>query len=397
MHAVLHYGEIGTKSGNRRAFEDRLAQNVARVLAPLAPLDVRRESGRLVFPLDTIEEGRRDEALRLVALQPGVAWIAAAVRTAPTVEALAETAVALAQRGGGTFRIRARRTDKSLPFDSMEIQRVVGAAVQRATGRGVDLDDPAQTYAVEVDRHAGYVFDARIEGPDGLPVGSAGRVVALLSGGIDSPVAAWRMMVRGCEVVALHLWNRSFSGEGVREKVLDLGRALARHQGKLRLVLVPFDEIQRAIVAASPADLRMLLYRRAMLRVAAHVRQASHAQGIVVGDSVSQVASQTLSNLAAVYDGAPPPVLAPLHGAVKRDTIATAQRIGTYDISVRPGQDCCGLMVARHPRTSSTVEEVRAVEAGYDLAALVTAATEQREVHDFRALAEETRDPEPAT
>jgi tRNA uracil 4-sulfurtransferase len=386
MHAVVHYGEIGTKSGNRRTFEDRLAQNVARALAPIAEVNVRREPGRLVFSLEAVPEARRDEALRLAALQPGVAWIAAAVRTEPTMEALCATAVELARRGTGSFRIRARRSEKTLPWDSLEIQRTVGAAVQQATGRAVDLVGADATYAIEIDRRAAYVHDARIEGPDGLPCGSAGRVVALLSGGIDSPVAAWRMMVRGCEVVALHLWNRSFSGEGVREKVLDLGRALARHQGKLRLVLVPFDEIQRAVVAASPADLRMLLYRRAMLRVAGRVRQAAHAQGIVVGDSVSQVASQTLSNLATVYDGVPPPILAPLHGALKRDTIATAQRIGTYEISVRPGDDCCGLLVARHPRTQSSVEEVREIEAGYDLEALVTAAAELRETHDFQAV-----------
>lgn len=385
-HAVIHYGEIGTKGGNRRAFEERLAGNVTRLVAPAGNASVRRESGRLVFALAAVPEARREEILRLVALQPGVAWVAAAVRCKPTMDALCATAVDVARRGTGSFKIRGRRADKTLPFDTLDIHRAVGAAVQAATGRPVDLHAPAAEYVVEVDRHAGYVFDARTEGPDGLPTGSAGRVVALLSGGIDSPVAAHRMMVRGCDVVALHLWNRSFSGEGVREKVLDLGRALARHQGRLRLVLVPFDEIQRAIVAASPADLRMLLYRRAMLRVAARVKAASRSQGVVVGDSVSQVASQTLPNLAAVYDAIEPPVLAPLHGAVKKDTIAEAQRIGTYEISVRPGEDCCGLLVAKHPRTSCTVAEVRAVEATYDIEPLVLAAAEERETHDFHAL-----------
>lgn len=383
MHVVVHYGEIGTKGGNRRSFEDRLATNLTRVLAAFAAIRVRRESGRLAFDLDAIAEDERREALDLVALQPGVAWVAVADRTEPTLDALSAAAVAVARRGTGSFRISARRSDKTLPFDSYEIQRVAGRAVQDATGRAVDLHTADDDYAIEVDRHAGYVFRERLPGPDGLPCGSAGKVVALLSGGIDSPVAAWRMMVRGCDVLGLHLWNRSYSGEGVREKVADLGRALARHQGRFRLVVVPFDTIQREIVAAAPADLRMLLYRRAMLRVAVRVKHASKSAGIVLGDSVSQVASQTLPNLAAVYDAAEPPLLCPLHGATKMATVETAQRIGTYAISIRPGQDCCGLLVPKHPRTSSTAGELRAAESAYDLATLVEAACAERETLEF--------------
>jgi thiamine biosynthesis protein ThiI len=191
------------------------------------------------------------------------------------------------------------------------------------------------------------------------------------------------MMVRGCEVVALHLWNRSYSGDGVREKVIDLGRALARHQGALRLYLVPFDEIQQAIVAASPADLRMLLYRRAMLRVANAVRREERAHGTIVGDAVGQVASQTMPNLAAVYEAADPPVLCPLVGENKIDTVRTAQRIGTYEISIRPGNDCCGLLVARHPATNARAGALRAAEAGMDVDALVSAALAGRETQEL--------------
>jgi thiamine biosynthesis protein ThiI len=168
--------------------------------------------------------------------------------------------------------------------------------------------------------------------------------------------------------------------------VIDLARVLARHQGHFRLVIVPFEDVQRAIVAAAPADLRMLLYRRAMLRVAGEARRAGGAAGVVVGDAVSQVASQTLPNLAAVWDAAEPPVLAPLAGTCKDETIAEAQRIGTYGISIRPGADCCGLLVAKHPRTQSTAAELRAIEATYDLASLVTAACAARETLDFHPL-----------
>ena len=399
MHefALLHFGEIGTKGQNRRAFEERLVTNVRRLLAPVAAADLRRESARVRLSLASIPEDRRDELLRLVALQPGIAWLSPAVRTAPDLDAICAAAAACAARRSGIFAVRARRADKRLPFDSPEIQRRAGAAIASATGRRVDLTSPDDTYVVEVDAKSAYVLDARIDGPDGLPVGMAGKVVSLLSGGLDSPVATWRMMVRGCEVVGLHLWNRGYSGEGVREKVLDLGRALARHQGRFRLVLVPFDDIQREIVAAAPADVRMLLYRRAMLRVAAEVKRASGSDGIVVGDSVSQVASQTLSNMASVYGAVEPPVLAPLHGSLKRDTIDLARRIGTFEISTRPGDDCCSLLVARHPRTTSDPAEIAAIESRYDLAALVTTACSQRETHDFAALVTEPRrDPAPS-
>ena len=378
-HVVLHYGEIGTKSGNRAFFEKALVRNVARIVRPWGAVEPRRESGRIAFPLEGIADAAHEDVLAAVARTPGVEWVTAAVRTAPTIAAMSEATVALARRSNGSFKIEARRAEKTLPFDSMAVCREVGAAVVGATGRKVNVHEPDVEYRIEVDAKAAYVHDARRRGPGGLPVGTAGKAVALLSGGIDSPVAAWRMMVRGCEVVALHLWNRAFSGDGVREKVTDLARALARHQGEMTLHLVPFEDIQQAVIAASPAELRMLLYRRAMLRVANVVRREERALATVVGDAVGQVASQTLPNLAAVYEAADPPVLAPLIGENKMDTVAAAQRIGTYEISVRPGEDCCGLLVARHPATSATLADLREVESHLDLDALVAAALAGRE------------------
>jgi tRNA uracil 4-sulfurtransferase len=390
-HAVLHYAEIGTKSGNRAFFERTLARNVERVLrlyaAPPARLRVRRETGRLVFALADVPEVRQPQALAAVARQPGIAWVSAACRTEPTLAALGAKLAEVARRHSGSFKVNARRSDKSLPFDSMDMNRELGAAVVLATGRPVDVHRPDVEYRVEVDTRAGYVHDARLPGPGGLPVGTAGRVVSLLSGGIDSPVASYRMMLRGAEVVGLHMWNRSWSGEGVREKLLDLGRALAQHQGRFELHLVPFEQLQQEIVAAAPDRVRMLLYRRAMLHVADALRRETGAEATVLGDSVGQVASQTLSNLAAVYDAALPPVLAPLCGTDKLDIVRTAQRIGTYEVSVRPADDCCGLLVARHPATRSRVADLREVESRYALPELVAAALAARETHVLSAVA----------
>lgn len=382
-HVVVHYAEIGTKSGNRSMFEKALARNLRDMLAPWARVDVRRETGRITFSLDPVAAADRDAVLAVVARQPGVAHVSPAVRTEPTLEAMAAAAVELASRRTGTFKIAARRTEKTLPFDSMEMNRVVGAAVQSATGRPVDVHAPDDTYVVETDARRAYVRDARIEGPGGLPVGVSGRVISLLSGGIDSPVASYLAMVRGCRVVPVHFWNRSYSGEGVREKVLAIGRALARHQPGLRLQLIPFEDIQQEIIGAAPAPLRMLLYRRAMLRVAGLLRRRERAGGVVLGDSVGQVASQTLPNLAAVYEAAEPPILTPLIAANKMDVIAIAQRIGTYEPSILPGADCCSLLVARHPATGTTAAALRAIEDDCDLEPLLRAAIEQREIHEL--------------
>jgi len=378
---VVHYAEIGTKAGNRWMFENALARNVSRAVRPWIKVNVRRETGRLTFPLADAAPADLPDLLAAVVRQPGVAWVSPAVRTRPVLAKIEAVTVALSRKRHGSFKINARRSVKSLPFDSMEVNRVVGAAVQAATGRPVDVHHPDDEYRVEADDKYAYVLDARRNGPGGLPVGTAGTVVTLLSGGLDSPVAAYRMMVRGCHVIGVHLWNRAYSGEGVREKVIGLAEVLARYHGPLRIELVPFDELQQEIVAFAPADLRMLLYRRAMLRVANIVREQQGAHATVTGDAVGQVASQTLQNLSAVYAAANPPVLAPLCGTNKADIVRTAREIGTYDESVKPGVDCCSLLVAKHPKTATTAARLADVESEYDLDALCADALSRREVH----------------
>ncbi len=380
-HVVVHYAEIGTKSGNRSMFEKALARNLREMIAPFAAVRVRRETGRLTCSLADVAEADRAAVVAAAARQPGVAHASPAVRTAPTIEAMCTAVVALASTRSGSFKIAARRSEKTLPFDSRAMNVELGAAVQAATGRPVDVHTPDDMYVVEADSHRAYVRDARIAGPGGLPVGVSGKVISLLSGGIDSPVASYLAMLRGCRVVAVHFWNRSYSGEGVREKVLAIGRALARFQPSLRLELVPFEDIQQEIVAAAPAELRMLLYRRAMLRVAGALRSRHKAAGLVLGDSVGQVASQTLPNLAAVYEGAAPPILTPLIAMNKMDVVRIAERIGTYESSILPGADCCSLLVARHPSTRATAAALAEVEAQCDLEPLVQAALAEREIH----------------
>jgi len=267
----------------------------------------------------------------------------------------------------------------------MEVNRRVGAAVVAATGRKVDLTAPDQVYGVEIARDAAFVFEARRRGPGGLPVGTSGRVVALLSGGIDSPVAAWRMMVRGCRVIGVHFLNDAVDTAGVREKLDLLGEALARWQGRFVLRIVPFGALQRAIVAAVPADHRMLIYRRTMLRLADRVREEAGAKALVTGDSVGQVASQTLDNLRCVYSAVPGPVLSPLCGEDKSAIVDRARAIGTYEPSILPHDDCCSFLVAAHPATRAKLEEVEAMEKSVAFGTLLEDALAAAEARTYPA------------
>ncbi len=382
-HVVVHYSEIGTKSGNRAMFERALGRNIHEAIARFGRIDVRRETGRLSFSLKNIAPEDIDAVVETVARLPGVAWVSPAVRTEPTMDAMRAAVVALAQQHEGSFKISARRTEKTLPFRSRDMNVELGSAVNVATGRPVDVHNPDSEYRVGVDSKRAYVLDARRDGPGGLPVGVSGKVISLLSGGIDSPVASYLAMLRGCRVIAVHLWNQSYSGDGVREKVLKIGRQLARYHAPLRLEFVPFEEIQQEIIVAAPAELRMLLYRRAMLRVAGALRRKHKAGATITGDSIGQVASQTLPNLAAVYDAAEPPVLSPLIAMNKMDIVKIAQRIGTFEASILPGADCCGLLIARHPSTGTTAKRLREAEQDYDLDGLVAAALDGREVHQL--------------
>jgi len=318
---------------------------------------------------------------------PGVAWYAAARQVEPAIEAIEAEAVSRARGGGGggTFRVDARRADKRFPLTSMEVNRRVGAAIQAATGRPVDLDAPGDTYGIEIAAKGAFVWHERREGVGGLPVGTSGKVVALISGGLDSPVASWRMMRRGCRVLGVHFLNRAAGGEGVEEKLDLLGAVLARTQGAFTLRIVPFEPLQRAIVAAVPADHRMVVYRRTMLRLADRVRAREGAKALVTGDSVGQVASQTLENLAVAYAAVPGLVLAPLCGEEKTAIVDEARRIGTYEASILPYPDCCSFLIDPHPETRARREAVEEMERGVEWGDLPERAIQESGVRKYAA------------
>jgi thiamine biosynthesis protein ThiI len=277
----------------------------------------------------------------------------------------------------GSFRVSARRSYKNFPLNSGDIDRALGAAIQKATGARVSLEEQDVEVFVEVLRDRILYSFERCAGAGGFAVGSSGRVMALMSGGIDSPVAMWRLMKRGCNVVPVHFHAFPLQDHTTIDKVKDLARILTRYQFKTRLLLVPFGEAQQTIVASCPAPLRVVLYRRFMVRIAEALAARNRCKALVTGESLGQVASQTLDNIAAIDHAAQVPILRPLIGMDKEEITREARRIGTFDVSILPDQDCCQLFVPRSPATHATVEELLAAESALDVAGLVEAAIAQ--------------------
>jgi thiamine biosynthesis protein ThiI len=346
------------------------------------PVRVARLFGRLVVyvPQDV---PWRDVAERLGRVFGVASFAPVHEVTPPEVELLEAAVVARARMVPlGRFAVRARRVGDRFPLDSLALNRRLGTAIQAATGAPVDLTRPDTTVRVEVLDDRILFGLERVEGPGGLPVGTSGEVLCLLSGGIDSPVAAWLMMKRGLIVHFIHFHSHPYTDAESQRKALDLARLLTRCQFACRLYMVPFVETQRTLVTGAPAELRVLLYRRFMLRIAEVVARRERLQALVTGDAVGQVASQTLSNLAAIEAAVDLPVLRPLVGFDKVEIVTLARRIGTFDLSVEPHGDCCSFLMPRAPATRSSAGALAAVERRLDVEALVAGPLEHMEVHE---------------
>jgi len=379
---VIHYNEIGLKGKNQPLFLRRLEANLLRAMAGTGVRRVEERSGRMVLPLsrDAGWEAIR-ERLRYVF---GIANFALAERVEPEMAGLKKAVgKALEGRVFRSFKVAARRAFKQFPLTSEDINRDLGAFVKEQTQAAVDLEHPELTIHVEVLPRDLYFSFGREPGPGGLPVGVSGRVVSLLSGGIDSPVAACRLMKRGCQVIFVHFHGFPFLDATSRDKVVELVQVLTRFQYRSMLYLVPFGEIQRQVVVSAPAPLRVVLYRRLMGRIAEQIARREHAKALVTGESLGQVASQTLDNLAVIEETVGIPVLRPLIGSDKEEIVQEARALGTYEISIIPDQDCCRLFVPRHPATSSSLEEIREAESHLEIEKLVQIGLDQVEIRAF--------------
>jgi tRNA uracil 4-sulfurtransferase len=368
---IAHYHEIGLKGRNRQFFEDALTRNLKRALRGTGYARFKGGFGRILVEFH--DNSAVDEAAERAARVFGVAYIGVGVMSAPDLEAIGNTAVEIMKAAPfESFAVRARRSYSSIGVSSQEINVAVGRLIQDETNRPVNLTTPDATAWIELFGSAAIVYRRRLKGPGGLPAGVSGKMLTLLSGGIDSPVAAWRMGLRGAEVELLHFHGQPYTDPSSVRQVEDLARVLARWHLRCVLHLVPLADAQREIVMNAPPHLRVILYRRTMMRIAAALAREQGASALVTGDSLGQVASQTIENITTI-DAAVPDVqvLRPLIGMDKQEIIAAATRIGTYEISTRKYQDCCVLFQPRSPATSAKPQQAEAAEADIDVEMLV--------------------------
>jgi thiamine biosynthesis protein ThiI len=371
---LVRWGEIFLKGDNRSFFERGLVDRVKRAIAGSAGARVEKTHGRLiVWP----GEGGARRAVRALQKVFGIVSVSPARVVERNLETISAVAIELARQEAGkharpTFKVESRRSDKRFPTGSMEISRSVGAAIVGALALPVDVHTPLFTVGVEIGFEQAFVFCEVVPGPGGLPVGVTGRVELLLSGGIDSPVAGWLMLKRGCVLGATYFHSFPYTGEKTEDKVARLGSLLAGWQLEpLRLAVVPFTDAQKALRdAAGDGRLAVVLYRRAMLRVAERIAKRAGAKALATGEALAQVASQTLENLGVIGAAATMPLLRPCLGHDKLETVALAQRIGTYETSIEPYDDCCSLFVPDHPETRAKLAAVEAIEAKLDVTAM---------------------------
>jgi thiamine biosynthesis protein ThiI len=382
-YVIAHYHELALKGRNRAFLVDRLVRNLREGLRGLGVRQVESLAGRIRISLEDLSrwvpiKSRLEDTF-------GLANFAAARYVSSDIEAMS-AAVCEAVQGLSfhTFRVTAKRADKAYPLTSLDVNRQVGAAVVARTGAHVSLGDPELTIFIEIMGAGAYYYCERFPGAGGLPVGMSGKVACLLSGGIDSPVAAYRMMKRGCRAVFIHFHGHPFVSRASAEKAEELAHRLTRHQYYSRLYLVPFGEIQRQVVLMAPAPLRVVLYRRLMVRIAEEIGRANKCWALVTGDSLGQVASQTAGNITVIDEAATLPFLRPLIGMDKVEITEQAQKIGTYETSIEPDQDCCRLFMPPHPATQAKLEDVRRAESRLDVYGLVKQALEKMELREFK-------------
>ena len=379
---VVHYQELALKGRNRPWFIGHLVRNLRRATADLDVRQIRALMGRIEIQLGL--EAEWDVVRARVSRVFGIANFSYARRAGLAVDELAAAILDdVGDRRPGSFRVSARRADKRYPLTSPQIEREVGGRIKLARGWRVDLSDPELTIHVEMLTDESFYFFDKQPGAGGLPTGTGGRVACLLSGGIDSPVAAYRLMRRGCTVVLIHFHSYPFLSRASQDKVREIARLLTLSQLRSRLLLVAFGEIQRQVVLSVPGPLRVVVYRRLMLRIAEQIARRVHAKALVTGEVIGQVASQTLENMTVIETAATLPVFRPLIGMDKDEITAEAQRLGTYPISIIPDQDCCTLFTPRHHETKAKLAEVEESERALPIGELVAGAVAGASVEEF--------------
>lgn len=358
---IIHYDEITLKGKNRPFFERALIKNIKELLEGINYNEIYKSSGKII--IDMNESTDIPKAKEILKSIPGISNFAFAVSEDKDMEKINKKTVELLNsceeiKKCKTFKIEARRSDKSFELKSPEINARVGEYVLENATLKVDVHNPDLEIIIDINNRKCFIYFEKIKSIGGLPVGTAGKLISLISGGIDSPAASFMMMKRGVKVIFIHFKNKTIMSGVGENKIEKLVQILSRFQGRSKIYIVPFEEFQKEIIAKVPAKNRMIVYRRAMFKLSEIVAGKENAKGFITGDSLSQVASQTIDNVKAIYSATNYPIFSPLIGMNKQEIIDLAKCIGTYETSIIPYQDCCGFLIAKHPETKADLDEI---------------------------------------
>jgi len=377
-HILCHYGEIGTKGKNRRQFERKLKDNMKAGLKATCPgsyVEIRTVRGRIVIELSKIGRESLDSMKEVLRNTFGLVYFAPATRMEQKKEILEAAALELVKTlPGESFRITTRRSDPNIPLSTQKMNEEIGAAVVEKFGKKVNLTQPDVNCHIDLVEDSAFVYAHRIDGFGGLPVGMGGKVLSMISGGIDSPVATWQMMKRGAFINYLHFHSVPYTSDASIKKVLDVIKVFQKHQLRATLFLAELAPIQEEVIEKCHEKYRIILYRRFMFRIAEALAKREGAHAVITGESLGQVASQTIENMETIEAVTSMPILRPLVGMDKQEIVNRSKEIGTYDISILPDEDCCAYFQPKQPATKATVEQLQKAEENLDVEALVEGA-----------------------
>ena len=381
---LCHYAEVGLKLGNRRFFENWLRQNIKAALNRTIPnknFTVRRLYGRIIIELDDNFIINQEEITQALSRTFGLAYFAFAKYVVQEIKGIREMAlVALQDKEFDTFKIKTRRPDQQFLFTAQQVNEDVGAFILSKMDKTVQLKDPDITCYIDIVQGAVYIYTEKNPGPGGLPTGANGKVVGLLSGGIDSPVASILAMKRGAAVTFVHFHSVPLTTEESIEKVKQITTVLSHYQSRIHLYLIALTPIQKEILVKTKEKYRIILYRRFMVRIAEIIARKEKARALVTGESLGQVASQTLENIAVIETVSSMPILRPLIGLDKQEIMDLAKGYGTYDISILPDQDCCSLFLPKNPATKAKKQFIEAEEENLAMENLVKEAIDSIDI-----------------
>ncbi|MEK4404143.1 tRNA uracil 4-sulfurtransferase ThiI [Sporosarcina sp. FSL K6-6792] len=377
---LIRYGEISLKGRNRNVFVKKLRNNIKDALSDLKTVIIKPERDRMFLFAE--DKSDMEEAIARLPHIFGIQSFSPVAKCEATLEAIKEKALEIIganETAGKTFKVEVRRTDKRFPLVTNELQLEIGSHVLRSfPDLIVQMKKPDIVLLIDIRIEGAFLTAKVYEGAGGMPVGSNGHSILMLSGGIDSPVAGYLMMKRGVSIDAIHFASPPFTSDLAKKKVMDLAEKLSSFGAAVRLHIIPFTEIQQAIVSQVPDNVSMTTTRRLMLQIADKVREEEGALAIVTGESLGQVASQTLESLTAINAVTSSPILRPLIATDKLDIIDIAQKIGTYDISIRPYEDCCTIFSPANPKTKPKLEKVAYYESFTDFEPMIEEAIEKR-------------------